>query len=75
MAIARQHLKSDRILASLIVDGKATGTQLGCGSYGSVEEVSLQLAAVEISLKTCFLCTGRCQWLNMCWKKATWSLT
>ena len=40
MAVSRQDMQlrfqSDRSFASFIVDGKATGKKLGCGSYGSV---------------------------------------
>ena len=32
-------LRNDRHLARFIVEGRATGSQLGTGSYGSVEEV------------------------------------
>ena len=32
-------LRNDRNLARFVVEGKATGKQLGTGSYGSVEEV------------------------------------
>ena len=35
-------LRNDRDLARFVVEGRATGKQLGTGSYGSVEEVSLQ---------------------------------
>ena len=34
-----QSLREDRGLARFIVEGRATGKQLGTGSYGSVEEV------------------------------------
>ena len=32
-------LRNDRNLARFVVEGRATGKQLGTGSYGSVEEV------------------------------------
>ena len=32
-------LRNDRNLARFVVEGRATGRQLGTGSYGSVEEV------------------------------------
>ena len=44
MAQRQRHLHSlrnDRNLARFVVDGRATGRQLGTGSYGSVEEVRL----------------------------------
>ena len=34
-------LQNNRQLARFIVQGKATGKQLGTGSYGSVEEVAI----------------------------------
>ena len=34
-------LRNDRNLARFVVEGRATGKQLGTGSYGSVEEVTL----------------------------------
>ena len=34
-------LRNDRNLARFIVEGRATGKQLGTGSYGSVEEVCI----------------------------------
>ena len=34
-----QALRNDRELARFVVEGRATGKQLGTGSYGSVEEV------------------------------------
>ena len=34
-----QALRNDRNLARFVVEGRATGNQLGTGSYGSVEEV------------------------------------
>ena len=33
-------LRNDRNLARFVVEGRATGKQLGTGSYGSVEEVN-----------------------------------
>ena len=36
-------LREDRHLAHFIIEGRATGKQLGIGSYGSVEEVDLCL--------------------------------
>ena len=35
-----QALRNDRELARFVVEGRATGKQLGTGSYGSVEEVN-----------------------------------
>ena len=35
-------LRNDRNLARFVVEGRATGKQLGTGSYGSVEEVIKQ---------------------------------
>ena len=32
-------LREDRHLARFVIEGRATGKQLGTGSYGSVEEV------------------------------------
>ena len=32
-------LRDDRQLARFVIEGRATGKQLGTGSYGSVEEV------------------------------------
>ena len=32
-------IRNDRNLARFVVEGRATGKQLGTGSYGSVEEV------------------------------------
>jgi hypothetical protein len=32
-------LRNDRQLARFVLEGRATGKQLGTGSYGSVEEV------------------------------------
>ena len=44
MALSRQEIqvqfRSDQNFVNFVVDGKATGKKLGCGSYGSVEEVS-----------------------------------
>ena len=34
-------LRDNRQLARFIVEGRATGKQLGTGSYGSVEEVGV----------------------------------
>ena len=34
-------LRNNRQLARFVVDGRATGKQLGTGSYGSVEEVGV----------------------------------
>ena len=34
-------LRDNRQLARYIVEGRATGKQLGTGSYGSVEEVAM----------------------------------
>ena len=34
-------LRDNRQLARFIVEGRATGKQLGTGSYGSVEEVAM----------------------------------
>ena len=34
-------LRDNRQLARFIVEGRATGKQLGTGSYGSVEEVDV----------------------------------
>ena len=36
-------LRDNRELARFIVEGRATGKQLGTGSYGSVEEVQTRL--------------------------------
>jgi hypothetical protein len=36
-----QALRNDRELARFVVEGRATGKQLGTGSYGSVEEVCI----------------------------------
>lgn len=41
MAIARQALRDNHDLARFTIEGEANGRQLGTGSYGSVEEVSL----------------------------------
>ena len=38
-------LRDDPNLARFVVEGTATGKQLGTGSYGSVEEVSLVVTA------------------------------
>ena len=35
-----QALRNDRELARFVVEGRATGKQLGTGFYGSVEEVN-----------------------------------
>ena len=37
-----QALRNDRELARFVVEGRATGKQLGTGSYGSVEEVIMK---------------------------------
>ena len=45
MAQERLHtLRNDPNLARFVVEGKATGKQLGSGSYGSVEEVELMIS-------------------------------
>ena len=36
-------LREDRHLARFVIEGRATGKQLGTGSYGSVEEVLIEL--------------------------------
>ena len=44
-------LRDDRQLARFVIEGRATGKQLGTGSYGSVEEVkteTLELRTVVI---------------------------
>ena len=38
-------IQNDRNLARFVVDGTATGKQLGTGSYGSVEEVLILISA------------------------------
>ena len=35
-------LRDDRQLARFVIEGRATGKQLGTGSYGSVEEVKTE---------------------------------
>ena len=39
--MARQALRDNHDLARFTIEGEANGRQLGTGSYGSVEEVSL----------------------------------
>ena len=36
-------IRNDRNLARFVVEGRATGKQLGTGSYGSVEEVTYSI--------------------------------
>ena len=42
-----QSLQNDRNIAHFIVEGTATGRQLGIGSYGSVEEVYSTMVAIS----------------------------
>ena len=42
----RLHLRDNQDLARFVIDGEANGRQLGIGSYGSVEEVSLGKATI-----------------------------
>ena len=44
-----QALRNDRELARFVVEGRATGKQLGTGSYGSVEEVAMAEALLNSS--------------------------
>ena len=46
--MARQ-LKNNQDLARFVIQGEANGRQLGTGSYGSVEEVSLFIAQLPVS--------------------------
>ena len=41
--IEMEALRNDQNLARFVVEGRATGRQLGTGSYGSVEEVAIGL--------------------------------
>ena len=41
-------LRKDRNLARFVVEGRPTGTQLGTGSYGSVEEVRTNLNYLKL---------------------------
>ena len=48
-------LRNDRNLARFVVEGRATGKQLGTGSYGSVEEVTLIFEfVIVLSYSTAF---------------------
>ena len=42
-----QFLRNDPNIAHFVVEGDATGRQLGIGSYGSVEEVWLNMQTGE----------------------------
>ena len=46
--MARQ-LRNNQDLARFVIQGEANGRQLGTGSYGSVEEVSLFIAELPVS--------------------------
>ena len=35
------YLRNDKRLARYVLTGEATGTELGCGAYGTVEAVSI----------------------------------
>ena len=41
MMAMQQRLRNNQDLARFVIEGEANGRQLGTGSYGSVEEVSL----------------------------------
>ena len=70
----RQHrqrlgaLRNNRQLARFVVEGKATGKQLGTGSYGSVEEVWMILGN-SLSLPNDSIFSDRSKWFDMCWKE------
>ena len=49
-------LRNDRDLARFVIEGRATGKQLGTGSYGSVKEV-LDLNRVLSKDTTAFIKT------------------
>ena len=40
-------LRNNRQLARFVVEGRATGKQLGTGSYGSVEEVGIMNLSMQ----------------------------
>ena len=46
-------LRNDPGLARFVVEGRATGKQLGSGSYGSVEEVTIEYSACREFIILC----------------------
>ena len=55
-------LRNNQDLARFVIEGEANGRQLGIGSYGSVEEVSIEhLASYEYALKDVVICTYHCR--------------
>ena len=64
-------LRNDRNLARFVIEGRATGKQLGTGSYGSVEEVCMkEITESGEPASLLFIILGCCEWTNMCWKEA-----
>ena len=52
MALRQRQLRAirnDRNLARFVVEGTATGKQLGTGSYGSVEEVNFDPCSIGMA--------------------------
>ena len=68
-------LREDRHLARFVIAGRATGKQLGAGSYGSVEEVCCIYVAENCKvyaaaiLCICTKLLGRSEWSSMRWKE------
>ena len=78
-----QVFQNDPNIARFVVEGTTTGSQLGIGSYGSVEEVNyskvekseiMVISSIALKRGVCHVwlhlfTTGRSQRFNMCWKE------